>query len=63
MRKAAAKQAKMDTDNDSDLSSEEDDEGNMPAFEDVDSDDVEDMTDVPSYDHELTQQQDYVAFS
>jgi hypothetical protein len=63
MRKAAAKQAKMDSDNDSDVSSEEDDEENMPAFEDVDSDDVEDMTDVQTYDHELTQQQDYVAFS
>ena len=63
MRKAAAKQAKMEIENDSDLSSEEDDEENMPAFEDIDSDDVEDMTDVQTYDHELTQQQDYVAFS
>jgi hypothetical protein len=53
----------MDSDNDSDVSSDEEKEENSPGMEDVDSDDVEDMTDVQNYDHELTQQQDYVAFS
>lgn len=63
LRKAAAKQAKMDTDKESDLSSDEENEENIPDWEDIDSDDVEEMTDVQSYAHELTQQQDYVAFS
>lgn len=63
LRKAAARQARMDTDHDSDLSSDEENEENDLDMEDVDSDDVEDLTDVQNHGHELTQQQDYVAFS
>lgn len=65
MRKAAAKQAKMASDNDSDISSDDENEEDVVDVEDIDSDDLEDMTmtDIQNYDHELTQQQDYVAFS
>ena len=65
LRKAAAKQSKMNSDNDSDVSSDEEDQDNLLIVDDVDSDDLEDMTmiDAGSYGHELTQQNDYIGFS
>ena len=65
LRKAAAKQAKMGSEDDSDVSSDEENEENALVVDDVDSDDVEDMTmsDVQNYNHDLTQQRDFIAFS
>lgn len=63
LRKAAERQAKMASENESDLSSDDEDQGNA-SMEDVDSD-AEDVFMMDSGDdsHELTQQQDYVAFA
>lgn len=65
LRKAAAKQAKTGSENESDMSSDEEDQENDPGFDDIDSDDAEDviMGDDVDGSHELTQQQDFVAFS
>ncbi|KAK3722191.1 hypothetical protein LTR37_002624 [Vermiconidia calcicola] len=66
LRKAAAKQAKIGSDNDSDLSSDEEDQQQDGAgFEDIDSDEAEDvmMGDANDGGHELSQQQDFISFS
>ncbi|KAK5174498.1 uncharacterized protein LTR77_001578 [Saxophila tyrrhenica] len=65
LRKAAAKQAKVGSEEKSDISSDEEDEEAEAGFEDIDSDEAEDviMGNGDNYGHELTQQQDYVPFS
>ena len=65
LRKAAAKQAKMGSEDDSDVSSDGENEEDALMVDDVDSDDIEDMTmsDVQNYNHDLTQQRDFIAFS
>jgi len=64
LRKAAAKQAKVGSEDESDISSDEEDQTDT-GFEDIDSDEAEDviMGENHDYGHELTQQQDFVSFS
>ena len=65
LRKAAAKQAKFGSQDESDMSSEEEEPENDAGPEDIDSDEAEDvmMADAETNNHELSQQQDYIAFS
>jgi hypothetical protein len=65
LRKAAAQQAKIDSEEASDVSSDEDDDQNQAGFEDIDSDEAEDviMGDANDGGHELSQQADFISFS
>lgn len=65
LRKAAAKQAKLGSEEESDMSSEEEEQDDDAGLEDIDSDEAEDviMGDVDDNHHEVSQQQDYIAFS
>jgi len=59
MRKAAERQAKLASGGESDVSSDEEQQDVM----DIDSDVAEELTGSDEDSHELTQQQDFVAFS
>lgn len=67
MRKAAQRQARMNasSDHDSDVSSGDENEKDDKDADDIDSDDVDEDFIITTGDqtHELTQQQDFVAFS
>ena len=65
MRKAAQRQAKIGSEDDSDLSSDEENREEDPELDEVDSDVAEDalMGGSDEDSHELTQNQDFVAFS
>ena len=64
LRKAAARSAKVGSENESDVSSDQDGSDGDVGFEDVDSDEAEDVImGGDGYQHELTQQNDYIAFS
>jgi hypothetical protein len=62
LRKAAAKQAKIGSEDESDVSSEDEDEQIQAGFEDIDSDEAEDviMGDADNGGHELSQQADFI---
>lgn len=64
LRKAAAKQAKVGSEDESDISSDEEEQETQTGFEDIDSDEAEIMMgDDHDNGHELTQQQDFVSLS
>ena len=65
LRKAAAKQAKVGSEDESDMSSDDEEEDDNASFDDIDSDEAEDviMGGVEDDNHELSQQQDFIALS
>lgn len=64
LRKAAARQAKTGSGDESDISSDEEEKGGSSGLDDIDSDEAEDiiMGGVDN-DHALTQQQDFIALT
>lgn len=64
MRKAAARRAKTGSEEQSDVSSDEDEHDDQMGVDDIDSDDAETfMAGADDADHALSQQQDFISFS